>query len=65
MWPDRVSNPGPLIYESGVLPTALRGPARPQISYSLRRNPGVLRLKYFILTWLFVLDSKILSNLQN
>ena len=27
MWPDRVSNPGPLTYESGVLPTALRGPA--------------------------------------
>ena len=27
MLPDRVSNPGPLIYESGDLPTALRGPA--------------------------------------
>ena len=27
MWPDRVSNPGPLIYESGALPTALRDPA--------------------------------------
>ena len=27
MWPDRVSNPGPLTYESGALPTALRGPA--------------------------------------
>ena len=27
MWPDRISNPGPLIYESGALPTALRGPA--------------------------------------
>ena len=27
MWPDRVSNPGPLTYESGTLPTALRGPA--------------------------------------
>ena len=26
MWPDRVSNPGPLTYESGDLPTALRGP---------------------------------------
>ena len=24
MWPDRVSNPGPLTYESGVLPTALQ-----------------------------------------
>ena len=27
MWPDRVSSPGPLTYESGALPTALRGPA--------------------------------------
>ena len=25
MWPDRISNPGPLTYESGALPTALRG----------------------------------------
>ena len=29
MWPDRVSNPGPLTYESGALPTALPGPALP------------------------------------
>ena len=27
MLPDRVSNPGPLTYESGGLPIALRGPA--------------------------------------
>ena len=27
MLPDRVSNPGPLTYESSALPTALRGPA--------------------------------------
>ena len=27
MLPDRVSNPGPLTYETGTLPTALRGPA--------------------------------------
>ena len=27
MWPDRVSNLGPLTYESGALPTALGGPA--------------------------------------
>ena len=27
MLPDRVSNPGPLTYESGSLPIALRGPA--------------------------------------
>ena len=28
MWPDLVSNPGPLTYESGALPTALRSSAR-------------------------------------
>ena len=28
MLPDRVSNPGPLTYESGALPIALHGPAR-------------------------------------
>ena len=27
MLPDRVSSPGPLTYESGALPIALRGPA--------------------------------------
>ena len=27
MLPDQVSNPGPLTYESGTLPIALRGPA--------------------------------------
>ena len=27
MLPDRGSNPGPLTYESGALPIALRGPA--------------------------------------
>ena len=29
MLPDRVYNPGPLTYESGALPIALRGPALP------------------------------------
>ena len=28
MLPDRVSNPGPLTYESGALPIALRGQAQ-------------------------------------
>ena len=31
MLPDRVSNPGPLTYESGALPIALRGPARVRV----------------------------------
>ena len=33
MLPDRVSNPGPLTYESGALPIALRGPAVCDMSY--------------------------------
>ena len=28
MLPDQVSNPGPLTYDSGALPIALRGPAK-------------------------------------
>ena len=28
MWPDRVSNQGPLTHESGALPTALRDLAK-------------------------------------
>ena len=35
MWPDRVSNPGPLTNWSGALPTALRGPAMGSIIYYL------------------------------
>ena len=37
MLPDRVSNPGPLTYESGALPIALRGPAA-----QFRCNLGLL-----------------------
>ena len=35
MLPDRVSNPGPLTYESGALPIALCGPAIVQSIVSL------------------------------
>ena len=38
MLPDRVSNPGPLTYESGALPIALRGPAIPAISTATVRK---------------------------
>ena len=33
MWPDRVLNPGPLTYESGALPIALRGPASKMLDF--------------------------------
>ena len=44
MLPDRVSNPGPLTYESGALPIALRGPAcgRPTLALSSALVPQTL-----------------------
>ena len=39
MLPDRVSNPGPLTYESGALPIALRGPAE----YRRRDSKTILK----------------------
>ena len=43
MLPDRVSNPGPLIYESGALQIALRGPAF--FSWTLKNiSSSVLKL---------------------
>ena len=52
MLPDRVSNPGPLTYESGALPIALRGPpCISEISYDLVR--------------LFAQSEEILSNFDD
>ena len=51
MLPDRVSNPGPLTYESGALPIALRGPAivesewRSVIVVSLNVGDGFRHIK--------------------
>ena len=38
MLPDRVSNPGPLTYESGALPIALRGPAVEKTDFIIKPN---------------------------
>ena len=47
MLPDRVSNPGPLTYESGALPIALRGPARyPRTSAERIHGRGTGRRAY-------------------
>ena len=51
MWPDRVSNPGPLTYESGALPTALRDPAAIQLvgfydSVLLYKQKSYISVKY-------------------
>ena len=38
MLPDQVSNPGPLTYESGALPIALRGPAEKERGPNIGKN---------------------------
>ena len=42
MLPDRVSNPGPLTYELGALPIALRGPAKKGKSGGVDNIPAEL-----------------------
>ena len=49
MLPGRVWNPGPLTYESGALPIALRGPA----SSYLSKKVGLLVASFRILGRLF------------
>ena len=50
MWPDRVSSPGPLTYESGALPIALRGPATPE-DHILRMYKPFKLLKRAVTVW--------------
>ena len=46
MLPDRVSNPGPLTYESGALPIALRGPAvEESMTKGSRQYPNTLMVQ--------------------
>ena len=42
MLPDRVWNPGPLTYESGALPIALRGPASVNASAMIRVRENLI-----------------------
>ena len=44
MWPDQVSNPGALTYESGALPIALRGPAEFRLKTSVN---GTLKYRIY------------------
>ena len=46
MLPDRVSNPGPLTYESGALPIALRGRPPGLVVYS---NDDLRSILFFFL----------------
>ena len=60
MLQDRVSNPGPLTYESGALPIALRGPAAvdqpsPLVLPWFHRHSIVLALYYLFSVFPFPL----------
>ena len=46
MLPDRVSNPGPLTYESGALPIALRGPA-PGLHMYMTKQFAPIKITHF------------------
>ena len=48
MLPDRVSNPGPLTYESDALPIALRGPATGCLSMMQNSRKEDLRVTQMI-----------------
>ena len=47
MLPDRVSNPGPLTYESGALPIALRGPAKKMLEDSRKNRRENLKVEIY------------------
>ena len=62
MLPDRVSNPGPLTYESGALPIALRGPAQfyrcePICCIRVIRGYYIITVKLFLfLTYIYIIN---------
>ena len=47
MLPDRVSNPGPLTYESGALPISLRGPIK-KIAGFHENEPGAVCMSDYL-----------------
>ena len=64
MLPDRVSNPGPLTYESGALPIALRGPAKLSLEGSVcygMRDRGLFSMGslYFVTPVMLSLANRI------
>ena len=71
MLPDRVSNPGPLTYESGALLIAIRGPAGPLRSDSviklvsdlITESDQAVRAVHICKSWLDLLFKKITCSL--
>ena len=59
MFPDQVSNPGPLTYESGALSIALRGPAfyLGHCPNYEENNEVLLRIVVFDCLWILNVDS--------
>ena len=55
MLPDRVSNPGPLTYKSGVLPIALRGPAHQLLDFQF------VSFVFHSLSFLFMVSSSVID----
>ena len=63
MLPDRVSNPGPLTYESGALPIALRGPACLVCNFSIVATcPSIQLPALLFVCILFLLFVDVLSG---
>ena len=56
MWPDRVSNPGPPTYESGVLPIALRGPALMERKILFANHLEPEQTPHYIIIWCLIWD---------
>ena len=62
MLPDRVSNPGPLTYESGALPIVLCGPAEESEESQLFVQLGGTVLSFYVCALLFPRVQDKLSN---
>ena len=63
MWPDRVSNPGPLTYESGALLTALRGPATTErLYFYVRFCLTISKSFHYRCTWPYTRKKTVLSQ---
>ena len=56
MLPDWVSNPGPLTYESGALPIALRGPACESVVRSLSTLRNAVFVRNFRVNMVAAID---------
>ena len=61
MLPDRVSNPGPLTYESGTLPIALSGPA-PFLYEPELREPSPIYETYVVRDFVLWFSFSIFSD---